>query len=1009
MMSGKLDLEAGAVVADQPKSLERNVAFGPFQIDLRNACVRCGQEILPLTPKAFSVLLELVKAAGVLVSKEELFKAVWPNLIVTDAALTVCIREIRKALGDLSRKPRYIETVHKRGYRFIGAIDRFPEASSGSPGEPAKAPAGASLIGRKTALCRLREALERALRGERQIVLVTGEAGIGKTALIEAFAEEAGRANTVWVTTGQCIEQHGVGEAYLPVLDALGRLCRSQRDGRLIQLLAQYAPTWLAQMPSLVNPADGTRQHAAEAAPERMLREMAEALEAIACERPLLLCLEDLHWSDYATIDLLSFLARRRNPSRLLILGTYRPADAIVYGHPIKKLKQELLPRDLCSELPLELLTRQGVQAYLASRYPSSPFVPKLAQVVHRRTDGNPLFMINVLEYLQRQKLLVAERGQWVLRAELGQIAACMPDNLKAMIGEQIDQLTAEEQRLLEAASVASEAGAIDERFSSAEVAAVLDVDRAQAEAQYERLARHGHFLCAIDAEDAVGEAAATAHFQFTHALYQNVLYRRVPPAGRTLLHQRIGEWLEKTYGDRAGEIAVKLAVHFERGCDYRRAVDYLERAAQRAAARGANWEVTQCLEKALKLLQKLPDTPARGRQELALLELLGPALIALKGNAASPVEKVYLRAYRLCQQLGDCPQQFSTLFGLRSFYLISGRIEKAHALGEQLLRLAQDKAHPEWLLEAHAGLASTLFFLGQFSDCLSHAQNGIALYQSRCHPMHVSCYGLDPGIFCHARAGQALWMLGYPDRALQRVLEALSLARQVAHPYSLAFALHNVAWVHWCRREGEAAKRLLDESLALACEHGFAFLQMWGLIMEGCALALERRHEEALDRVRRGLAVPLTASSATHSYLLTLAAEACSLAGELRQGVEFLRQAIDLGKNNGEQFLQAERHRLQGALGLQAGCGGVPAAFAWPEPEVCYRQALAIARRQQARSFELRAALNLSRLFIEQNRQVEAEELLSGLYPWFKEGLDTFDLIDAASLLDSLQQGTGN
>jgi predicted ATPase len=333
-------------------------------------------------------------------------------------------------------------------------------------------------VGREAESQQLCGWLERALCGERQVVFVTGEAGIGKTTLMEAFLDQVAADGNLWIARGQCIEHYGVGEAYLPILDALGRLCRDSEGERLVPLLRQYAPTWLVQLPWLLNATDreGLQREIFGATRERMLREMAETIEAFTIETALVLVLEDLQWSDYSTLDLVSFLARRRELARLLVIGTYRPVDVIVGEHPLKAVKRELEVHGQCVDLPLEVLSEADVAAYLAARFPANSLPTELAQLIYRRTDGNPLFIVNVVEDLIAQGVIGQREGQWELGATLEDIEVGVPESIQQMIAQQLERLSAEEQQVLEAASVAGV------EFSAAAVAAALETEVAQVE-----------------------------------------------------------------------------------------------------------------------------------------------------------------------------------------------------------------------------------------------------------------------------------------------------------------------------------------------------------------------------------------------------------------------------------------------------------------------------------------------------------------------------------------------
>ena len=319
-----------------------------FCLDSTNECLREGSQAIKLRPKAFALLDYLLARPGRLVTKEELLNAVWPGTFVGEAVLKVVIRQIREALGDDPASPRFIETAHRRGYRFIGSISQcgprlenapaVRKAVLVSPPRPVDSPAG--VVGRDGALWRLQSWLKDMLAGHRQIVFVTGEAGIGKTALVDAFARNIDSDRSILIGRGQCLEQYGTSEAYLPILEAMGRLCR--RHEHVLRALRAHAPMWLMQMPSLVSAADREllSREVAGATRGRMLREMGEALEALTADEPLVLILEDLHWSDNSTLDLISYLARQRDKAQLMLIGTYRTAELILSGHPLKAVKQ---------------------------------------------------------------------------------------------------------------------------------------------------------------------------------------------------------------------------------------------------------------------------------------------------------------------------------------------------------------------------------------------------------------------------------------------------------------------------------------------------------------------------------------------------------------------------------------------------------------------------------------------------------------------------------------------
>src|SRR5262245_41386949 len=511
-----------------------------IRIEPENEWAWCGARRLELAPRAFAVLRHLVEHRGRLITKDELLTTVWRDAVVSDAALASGIRDLRRALGDSSGAPRYIQTVHRRGFRFIGPVTRPTTRVVEAPAiaraiaSPTRAsPVAEMLVGRELQLARLRARLAAALGGQRQLVFVTGEPGIGKTALVEAFVTQAGEANAVRTGHGQCVEQYGAGEPYLPVLEALGRLGRASGGERLVEILKQHAPTWLEQLPGLLSDRDveAVRRRAEGASRGRMLRELAEALDALTQDAPLVLLLEDLHWSDTATIELRGMRARRREASRLLVVGTYRPAEVAAAGHPLRWIKHELQMHGACDEIPLDFLSAADVGDYLARRFPGHTLPAALAPLLHRNTDGNPLFLVTTIDDLIGQDQLGDVDGQWRLRGSVEAIAARTPETLLQLVDKQVERLTAEEQAVLVAASVAGV------EFSTAIVIAA-GIDPREGEVRCEALARRGQFLRAAGVAE-WPDGTVAGRYAFIHALYQQVLYGRVSIGLRVGLHLR--------------------------------------------------------------------------------------------------------------------------------------------------------------------------------------------------------------------------------------------------------------------------------------------------------------------------------------------------------------------------------------------------------------------------------------------------------------------------------------
>ena len=592
--------------------------FSPFELDTVNQCLwRHGgsQEVarILLTPKAFAVLSYLVEHSGRLVTQDEVLEAVWPDTFVQPEVLKYQIADIRSALGDHPKNPIFIETLPRRGYRFIAAV---MEGDSAQPLAPTS-PAQGKLVGRDLACSALRSCLRRALRGQRQIVFITGDAGIGKTALVGEFQRQAAfEEPSLRIARGQCVEGYGGAEPYYPMLDALGQLCRGSERSRIVEILAAKAPTWLVQFPALLKREhrQTLQQEIIGATRDRMLREIQEALDALASEVPLLLVLEDLQWADPSTVDLISALARRQTAAKLILVGTKLPVDMVVPEHPLKALKRDLLIHHLCEEITLTPLEKSDVAEYLDAKSLGGSRPDGFAELIHRHSEGNPLFMVAALDHMTQRGLISREKGKWRVRVPLDEFDLGVPETLRQTIEAQIEHLSTEEQRILEFASL------VGPVFSAAIIATVMKVDREFVGALFERLSHGPRIVC--EAGSRLSES-----FRFRHVLYREVFQRRQTAARRASSHRRVAEWAE-AHWERSNEVACYLADHFEQGADWPRAVKYLRIAAETVAQSSDSQAAAAILRHALESASHLP-TPERKANESEILEKLAAMRVA--------------------------------------------------------------------------------------------------------------------------------------------------------------------------------------------------------------------------------------------------------------------------------------------------------------------------------------------------------------------------------------------
>ncbi len=918
------------------------ILFRPFRLDTENEILWRGTRVIALRQKSFALLRYLAEHPGQLVSKEELLGAVWPETRVSDIVLKVCIREVRQVLGDHPQNPSFIETVQRRGYRFIRPVRnqilsttpkprllRTLEAKTLQTTPPIVAPAPFPflphstsalelrrppvLIGRQPTLVQLHEHLAHTLRGEQRVLFISGESGIGKTALVDAFLEQIAADQRLWVARGQCVAHYGEGEAYLPIFEALARLCREPRQERFLALLDRYAPLWLAQMPSLLTPQqrDRLQREVRGATRERMLREIVDALEALTTEIALIFVLEDLQWSDYATLDLLLRLGQGRL-ARLLIIATYRPEEISARAHPLKGVRYELQTHGHCWQLPLTPLTVADVTNYLAVRCEPHTFSPAFAHALHRHTEGNPLFVTTTIDSLIARGIIARTNDIWHLVGNLADIQFAESVTLQELIEGQIDRLTPEEEAVLKVASVAGMT------FSAACVAAGLTVEVAAVEGWCEALAQRSLFL-RVESTEEWEDGTVTTCYAFLHSLYQQGWYERVTAAKRIQLHCAIGAREEDGHGAQAGAIAAELALHFERGRDLPRATRYYLHAATKALQRFGYHEALAHLNKGLSLLPRLPDSHERDQQELALQNALGATLMTFEGYASPAVEQAYKRAQVLCQQTGTDPQLGPALRGLWAFSLTRLNLHLARSFASHLLWVARKDHNSALQLEAEREIGQTLYFLGAFAKARMYLERSIARYISRLHGEHALLYGQDPKVVCLSHLARTLSFLGYPAQAIRSSEAALTYAQEVAHPYTSALASHHAAVVFHACSDWQRTLAAAQSTMTLSTEHGFPYWQSSSQILYGWALTQQGHIEDGIHHMQQGLGdYAGTGATLNRPHALALLAEAYGIAGRADEGLALLTEARALIQGNEGYVYQAEILRLQGELLLR-------------------------------------------------------------------------------------------
>lgn len=943
------------------------LSFASFTLDRRRGQLTNAGAPLALRPKTWSVLVYLAERPGTLVTREELLDAVWPDVAVTPDTLTKSIGELRLALGDDSRQPRFIETVHRRGFRFLDTPRTASDAAGAAPASDGP------FVGRAAELQRLDACLAAARRGERQLVFVSAAAGVGKTSLIDRFLRgPAARRPDVAIGTGLCIAQHGEREPYVAVLEAIDRLARGDAAASLAARLRSRAPSWLAQVPWL---AVEEAPPPPAARPERMLREGVALLEGLAEERTVVLALEDLHWSDPSTIDLLARLGQRREPARLLVLASYRPAEVAVHEHPLGNALRMLRGQRRCVELPLHELSIEAVRDYLDARFPGATVPEGLAPALHRHTDGHPLFLRAVVDHLVARGWILDTAPGWSFASLPPDAAFGMPEDARDMIGLQIDSLAPADRRVLEAAGVAGRDADV------ALLAAVLGRDEDAVEQSCETLARGERFLRPAGTDYAPG-------YSFVHELYRQAIYRDTPAARRQRLHRATAAAFEARLSARAADQAAMLAHHCEHGGEAERAIAYLCAAAGRARQRGAPREAGGHLEHALALLPRLASPEARRRRELELRIAQAPVEIERFGAASTELLAVCERALALCDE-ADEGLRFSLVYALCHVRGMRGDPTALKPATDALDALAE-RLGPTQRLLADSLLCRAVTYQARYADARRLAARVLDAAAAGVSP--ADSFGSDPVIAARNHQVISAWIAG--DLADARAgVRALEERAASAAPFSRTSAAFFLCLLAYLERDPALVVARAATVLALAEEHGFA---QWGPMadaMRGWAEAEAGAPAAAVATLREARAAYATSGAITFSVLiLALLGVAEARAGELDAAQATLDDALRLTDAGIDSMwlpdVWCARAEMLFARGRAA------------DGEAALRRAIDVAGEQAARMPALRASLVLAQRRAGDGRGSEARGLVEAALAGIEGGADHPDLRAAQALL---------
>lgn len=939
--------------------------------------------------------------------------------------------------------------------RYSSAQELFSELESLTRGQPVSAPSKKIkkpaflkkekeeeaaqkpvFVARKTELKQLHQFIDNSVSGNGQVAFITGEAGTGKTALIREFTYQAQKNHSdLIISTGKCNAHTGVGDPYLPFIEIMNLLTGDVEEKWAAGLLTKENATklwdlapltvksllesgpdlvdvfvsgaelvsrsesfskgptdWLVQLKKLAErkaalPADSTLQQST------LFGQYTRVIQTLARKHPLLLILDDLQWMDTGSSNLLFHLGRQIKGFPILILGAFRPAEVAMGRkgdrHPLDHVVHEF-KRDY-GDIEVEVGKAEGrefVDAYLDTE-PSS-LGEEFRDTLFQQTKGHPLFTIELLRTMQEQGMLVKnKKGRWTQGAEFNWDK--LPARVDAVIQERISRLSENMKDVLTMASVEGE------EFTAEVVANLQKMEIRDLVRLLSRELDKRHHLVSSKGIRYVDQRRLSLYL-FQHILFQRYLYNDLDEAERSYLHEEVGKILEELYGDKADDISVHLARHFQEAGSEEKAVHYLHKAGNRAVRLSANDEAISHYNNALALLNTLPESPERDQLELTLQLALTVPIQASKGFACPEIKQAVTRARTLCQKIKDPGLLFTALVQLQLFYSTQPEYRTALKLQEQIEQLAEQTGDPMQKAISQYQAVWSLLNIGELTQTLEYAKLMRNLYDPQKHSHLAYIFGYDMGVLNRAFGSWALWLLGYPDQALEEYKIALNHARELGHPYTLAFALVGGSGLHWFLRDRVKIDEYADELDQLSDDKGFIYWKGHSIFYLGEKKTLEGQIKDGIAQMRLGLqTMRATGTETCLTRLMARMTEALRQAGEVKEGLSTVNEALELKEKYDERYMEAELFRLKGEL-LRMDQS--------PDNEVedLFHKAIQISRKHKAKSWELRAVMSLSRLFQEQGKEQEARKMLLKIYSWFKEGKDRPDLKDAQKLLKELK-----
>ncbi|MEO8047845.1 MAG: adenylate/guanylate cyclase domain-containing protein, partial [Nitrospirota bacterium] len=839
-----------------------------------------------------------------------------------------------------------------------------------------------NFVGREQEIALLLGRWHEAVGGEGQVVLLCGEAGIGKSRMTRNLCDRLADEPYQRVQF-QCSPYH-TNTAFYPAInflrEAAGLTSQDSADAQLNKLDVLVIDSEIDKQDTVALFADllsirGAHRYpplnvSSEKRKDMTLEALVYHLQKLADRCPLLLIVEDVHWLDPTTLDLMTRIIDRIRQMRMLLLITCRPDFKPVwsdYSH-VTSLTLSRLPRRQSAELVAAVTGGKALPL-------------EVQHAILAKADGVPLYIEALTENVLQSGLLPEDHQALALKGSLKGLP--IPDSLQALLMERVD-------RLGPAKEIVQAGAAIGREFSYELLQTTVDATDSQL--------RHALDLFVASGLIFQKGEIPNATYHFKHALVQEAAYSTLPKKPRRVLHARIANALESWFAERVKLEPELLAYHYEEAGLAGPSVEYWFRAARRDAERSANIEALNHFSRALDVLKNLPQGPERDNSELELLIARGAPLLTVKGYASDAIEHNYLRAKDLSQAHSNSEHHCLSIWGLWVFHLVGGHADTARGLAENLLALATRDQNPDLLIRAHESVGSSYFFLGRFDEARTHHLAIKTLYDPNRSRSHVLPYTQDPGITARIILARTCWILGEVDQVEPLAREALAMARELEHPFTLVFALTSLSWIYSTTRDAQRTLQLTDEAVTVSTKYSFELGLAWATVSQGWALA-EQGREEGLGKLVQGLsAIEATGASLNNTFTLALLAEIYLRHNRIDEGLGAIEDAQKLASTWGELFWQAELFRLKGELLLRQSDPPVHAA------EQCLRDALKIAQDQHATMLELRAATSLARLWKTLNKVDEATGILHSVCAKFHKGVDNRELSEAKTVLAQLR-----